>query len=290
MLIETLAPICISGLLFLFFLVHISVIQRKHRKDREDRQRERERTTGIEDNPQEPKLIRVAEDAHANFKQDRERSEVVSRYLSLFFLIIYLVLPSVTTSIAGVIPTRNLDPENIFPGSDRRYMVHDLAISATSPRYKFGYAWASVMAVVYPVGVPVLYYCVLSLNKHEIMTGQRRHSIMYSDIKRLRHYITPETIRFLHGAYEGTYWYWEIIETIRRLLLTAVVSVVSTGTYSTLQTSFCGLFLSFDNGVSIMNGLTHNIRLPAPDRLRYFRFCRLHESIRIFRAVQNGRG
>jgi hypothetical protein len=36
-------------------------------------------------------------------------------------------------------------------------------------------------------------------------------------------------IFFLYDAYEGQYWYWEVVESSRRLLLTAVLSVCAPG-------------------------------------------------------------
>ena len=41
--------------------------------------------------------------------------------------------------------------------------------------------------------------------------------------------VGPAELTFLYRAYEGHVWYWEVVETARRLLLTAVVSVVGTG-------------------------------------------------------------
>ena len=41
--------------------------------------------------------------------------------------------------------------------------------------------------------------------------------------------VGPAELTFLYRAYEGRVWYWEVVETTRRLLLTAVVSVVGTG-------------------------------------------------------------
>jgi hypothetical protein len=38
-------------------------------------------------------------------------------------------------------------------------------------------------------------------------------------------YVTSKEIEFLHKAYEGRCWYWEVVETARRLLLTAVLSL-----------------------------------------------------------------
>ena len=42
-------------------------------------------------------------------------------------------------------------------------------------------------------------------------------------------HITYKETLFLHRMYEGRFWYWEIVETIRRLLLTAIISIVATG-------------------------------------------------------------
>ncbi len=48
-------------------------------------------------------------------------------------------------------------------------------------------------------------------------------------------------IEFLHRSYVGRLWYWEVVETLRRLMLTAVLSVVAVG--SSAQTVF-GLFIA----------------------------------------------
>ena len=37
--------------------------------------------------------------------------------------------------------------------------------------------------------------------------------------------ITCEHLVFLHKAYEPKYWYWEIIETVRRLFFTAILVI-----------------------------------------------------------------
>jgi len=41
--------------------------------------------------------------------------------------------------------------------------------------------------------------------------------------------VVARQLGFLHGAYRREFYYWEVVETLRRLLLTAVVSVVGTG-------------------------------------------------------------
>ena len=41
--------------------------------------------------------------------------------------------------------------------------------------------------------------------------------------------VSPKELTFLYEAYKGRMWYWEVLETTRCLLLTAVVSVVGFG-------------------------------------------------------------
>jgi hypothetical protein len=55
-------------------------------------------------------------------------------------------------------------------------------------------------------------------------------------------HITADEITFLHKQYEPGYWYWEVVETIRRLLLTAVIAIVDTGTYFYASVLHCNRF------------------------------------------------
>jgi hypothetical protein len=226
---------------------------------------------------------------------DEEIGLMITRYFSLFLLVTYLVLPSVTTRIAGVIPTVNIDPDGVT-GLHQHYMRNDLSIATNSQRYRFGIIWAAIFLVVYPIGVPLLYLYVLWYNRKAIKStvddipkrdtsspqpherfsmhllngigssirlgmskglgaekikastetaaisaakdasdpkkqqrGSRFKSFLVSSDKNIMDYITPESIYFLHGAYESQFFYWEVLETLRRILLAAVVSVISPG-------------------------------------------------------------
>ena len=44
-----------------------------------------------------------------------------------------------------------------------------MSISCTSDYYYRGVAYASIMIIVYPIGVPLLYFALLHANKDEIM-------------------------------------------------------------------------------------------------------------------------
>jgi hypothetical protein len=188
--------------------------------------------------------------------------ETVAKYITFFFLITYLVLPSVTTTIFGAFQCKNIDPDGLLPDTPT-YLLLDMSIPCTGPnsgRYQFGVSWAIAMIIVYPVGVLSIYFYTLWYNHLEIIENDytpekmeellERERILREEYKELHNgsdvgfvmpgrkppstgfmkYITAEQLNFLCKAYEGRCWYWEVVETIRRLLLTAGMSIIGNGT------------------------------------------------------------
>ena len=306
------------------------------------------------------------------------KEKLVPRYVGLFLVITYLVLPSVTTIIFGTFNLVNIDPQNLAPGTPL-YLRNDYSIANNSKRFLLGLGYAIAMIFVYPLAIPVIYFMFLwvsrrnikeskpvmklqplpedveivlkytdgdasaaSLDKvkksHETFKGrislwvdfygnsrqlldilptvpkvapgvEREGSDVGDTVKagrpgtmepletdaKIRGNIQSELgltvdrrgaastglaaatatrdntpsgccpaqcddetllrkcfsasfqdlitkeIGFLHKAYEGEFWFWEIVETARRLLLTAVVSVAGPGTVSQI---IFGIFLS----------------------------------------------
>ena len=182
------------------------------------------------------------------------QSPLITRYLTLFFLLTYLVLPSATTTIFGAFTCRSIDPGNVLPGTPH-FLRNDLSISCSSSRYRLGFRIAVAMIFVYPIGITSMYAYVLYMNREDIMKQKNHINVTpsspscqivatgvqepysspsavspRSDRVGLMQYVSYKEIDFLHKAYEGRCWYWEIVETVRRLLLTAVLSVVTVGT------------------------------------------------------------
>ena len=115
----------------------------------------------------------------------------------------------------------------------------DLSISCSSERYDFGVMWATIMVFVYPLGIPALYYYLLKINLDDIVKVVAVNSrsdngeVTYLEVRPSeRDYATRPTstrlvtykaLSFLYQAYEPKFWYWEIIETTRRLFFTALL-------------------------------------------------------------------
>ena len=79
------------------------------------------------------------------------------------------------------------------------------------------------MIVVYPVLIPVAYLAVLAVYRRDIM---RRNEDSADDALRRR--IAP--LSFLWYSYEPEYWWWEVVEMLRKLSLTGLIALFGTCT------------------------------------------------------------
>ena len=98
---------------------------------------------------------------------------VTGQYINFFFLITYLVLPSVSTKLLGAFACTNIDPDNLLPGTPT-YLTNDMSIACTGPnnhRYMFGVFWAVAGIMIYPVGVLYFYWYTLNYNKADIISA-----------------------------------------------------------------------------------------------------------------------
>jgi hypothetical protein len=227
--------------------------------------------------------------------KSRAFNEIKTKYLSFFFYLTYLVLPSTTTNIFQMFLCTNVDPGDETPGGDNQFLTADMRISCSSDYYYGGVAYASVMVLIYPIGIPLLYLWMLYNARDEIKNRDRdpaeveaeRMASMSADTEEnvssvdivnpmmaarmssgslsvssvrsgsiveppkasddtedvnvlaiagadpseKHSNVSANTARlgFLWAAYSPEYWYWEVIETTRRLMLTAVLSVVEPG-------------------------------------------------------------
>ena len=159
------------------------------------------------------------------------------RFVYAFLLVSFAILPSVTTTIFAMFACENIDPNNEDNLPDY-YLIADLSIECSSDRYKTGQNFAIFMIFVYPIGVPAFYFYQLY---------RRRFAIMYREVvsnKESTIDLSSDLMvyEFLFRYYTPAYWYFEVVETARRLILTAVISVTYSG--SNLQI-FVSIIFSF---------------------------------------------
>jgi hypothetical protein len=123
----------------------------------------------------------------------------------------------------------------------------------------FARVYAAIMIILYPVGIPCLYFRLLYKKRDEL---KHRDDILYKgrrkDVKKnkIKAFVeanalnvnddnslkrSTQMFKFLYDSYKPQYWYFEIVETTRRLMLTAVLSVIASGSSTQVV---CGIMLS----------------------------------------------
>jgi hypothetical protein len=118
-------------------------------------------------------------------------------------------------------------------------MTADYQISCTSSKYFFGFVWSLCMILVYPIGCPALYFYLLWTHRREITSRDPNPSLGGNEMTPDELAIYP--LRLLFHSYRPHLWWWEMVETANRLLLTGVLVLVAQG--SALQIVI-GLLLS----------------------------------------------
>jgi hypothetical protein len=133
-----------------------------------------------------------------------------------------------------------LSLNDVSDGQDR-YMTVDLSVSCSSDKYYFGKVWAIISIFVYPIGIPLYYFYVLYDAREDIkcrsdllLTSSSLPSLPSSRSSGINAFISRrvqrlQPIKLLFEAYKPELWYWEVVETGRRLMLTGVLVLIAQG-------------------------------------------------------------
>eukprot|EP01112_Ceratiomyxa_fruticulosa_P018928 TRINITY_DN6123_c0_g1_i3.p1 TRINITY_DN6123_c0_g1~~TRINITY_DN6123_c0_g1_i3.p1 ORF type:complete len:898 (-),score=136.84 TRINITY_DN6123_c0_g1_i3:76-2769(-) len=148
----------------------------------------------------------------------------------LFILI--LLYPGVSTKILALFNCKSINGTS--------YLEQDYTILCHSSRWYSYLVGTIIMIVFWLVGVPLIFFITLTHNKAKL----RRQTIL------LR-------FGFLYLYYKDRFYYWEIVELLRRLFLTAIIVLIDRGS----QTQFVVSLL-----VSFVACLAQVILLPFEDK------------------------
>jgi hypothetical protein len=163
----------------------------------------------------------------------------------------YLVLPTVTTTIFAAFPCDPFD-------DGRTHLRADYSISCEGGAYKAMVVYAGAMLLLYPVGTLSIYTWTLIRNKSKI---KEEVEVREEDEELM-------SKAFLFENYKPECWWFEIVETIRRLLLTSALGLIEPGTDTQLAAGLImavfgfGIFCGFkpylekrDNLLSILSSV-----------------------------------
>ena len=139
-------------------------------------------------------------------------------------VIVYMVFPISAATIFNTFMTESFDDGN-------QRLTYDLSFDVTDPRYDFTFKYALIMVFVYPVGIPLLFATILFANRRALRDESRGE-----DNELIRN-SNPALDRFavLFDVYRPEKWWWEVYESLRRVLTTGVLVLIDPG--SILQLS-----------------------------------------------------
>ncbi|GMH69242.1 hypothetical protein TrST_g1107 [Triparma strigata] len=152
-----------------------------------------------------------------------------------FLFMTFLVLPSVATKIFSTFACRDFD------GDYGSYLKVDYSIDCDSAEHKKYVTYACACCAVFPIGVPLMYFFLLRRVKSLLDPGQKQLCFSKGEEEGLKAALEERerleqehedlaSLSFLYSAYEPECWYFEIVETMRKLVLTGGLIFLGPGT------------------------------------------------------------
>ena len=95
-----------------------------------------------------------------------------------------------------------------------RYLRSDLSIECESEPHQSAQAFAGFMIAAFPVGLPLLYFMMLHLNRKQLFDDDGKMAFL----------------QFFYREYKEELYYWEAVECLRKCLLMGFASFFQPGT------------------------------------------------------------
>jgi hypothetical protein len=173
---------------------------------------------------------------HIKFGRSEERQGGTNVFFLILLNLMYILLPSVSSVI---LMTFKCDH---FQGNDTSYLQVDYRLVCAASNDKsaerlFWEAYAGIMIFVFPLGIPLAFLILLYRKRYELcpaMKGKNRWWVftpqpgegggrLEEDEKRISH------LEFLYQAYSPQYFWFEVVECVRRLMLSSMLILVDDG-------------------------------------------------------------
>ena len=110
--------------------------------------------------------------AYAILKRNKRSIPLSNEIFASFLFLTFLVLPSVSIQIFSTFACREFD------GGYGSYLKVDYSINCAEPSHKLFKIYAGVMALVYPVGIPVLYWQLLKHVQSKMHLDPGQHNLI----------------------------------------------------------------------------------------------------------------
>ncbi|CAM9780915.1 unnamed protein product, partial [Phaeothamnion confervicola] len=136
----------------------------------------------------------------------------------VFMVFTFLIYSTVSTAVFQTFACDNLRDVGA-----KRYLRADYSIECYTWKHKHFMIFAAVMALIYPIGIPILYAWMMWRQRSRIAVDRAvPESTRLADP-------SIQTTRFLWLPYKREVFWWEVAECVRRLCLTGVLVFIFPG-------------------------------------------------------------
>lgn len=148
-----------------------------------------------------------------------KRSKSDRRHASAIFWVSFLVYSKTSGTIFQAFACDEIDNGTSF-------LRVDHSVQCFTPRHKWFMGYAGVMSIIYPFGIPFCYAAVLYYARTAIKSGQE--AVAGSTV----------VLKELWQPYQKDAYFYEVVECLRRVVLSGVVVFVLPNTAGQIATSF----------------------------------------------------
>ncbi|CAN0047245.1 unnamed protein product, partial [Laminaria digitata] len=142
-----------------------------------------------------------------NASSESAKSAVRHKHQSVLLYFAFFIYSPVSYKVFQTFSCDELDDGN-------SYLRADYSVSCLTPRHSWYTAYAFVMVGIYPLGIAVVFACLLAWYRHDLVKPDRE------SIVRLKPF---------HGvwaAYKPSRYFYEVVECGRRVALTVIAAFV----------------------------------------------------------------
>jgi hypothetical protein len=155
-------------------------------------------------------------------RTSRLEKALAKHYLA-FLATTFLIYSTVSTTVFQTFACDAIDDSATTKTS---YLRADYSIKCGTAKHSAYKIYAAFMVIIYPLGIPALYAWLLWCNRHKLSSINEVSVRMLS-----RHRdVSLRPTRFLWKTYTPRMYYWEVVECMRRLLLTGAIVFTAPGT------------------------------------------------------------
>jgi hypothetical protein len=152
--------------------------------------------------------------------------ELLANHEMVFLVMTFLIYSTVSTTVFQTFACDTIDDSAIVQTG---YLCADYSIQCGTPKHTVYKVYAVFMICIYPLGIPALYAWLLWCNRHKLSSCASSSDASVHMLNRHSD-VTLRSTRFLWQSYTPNMYYWEVVECVRRLVLTSFMVFIVPGT------------------------------------------------------------